>query len=369
MWPLLFAVVTMSCRLSGVVVKSHPTFVRAAFVPLTRTRRSFFGYSSLSRSVTRSFLSSFDNDATLVTPAANDTVSDPSSIRTDAPFSPWTSPQIVEAAGHRRNNNRRYRQHVNPLARVFQMPTILTDDWPFDAFQNVSKPLHLDIGSAKGGFILSLAKHEGEITGDSGGLASPFNYLGMEIRPLVAQLARERVASHSLTGIVDFIGCNANVDLTRILDRYHKAASEQGHAAESLLLHRATIQFPDPHFKSYQVKRRVVTPELIDGLAQFMPEACHVFLQSDVQEVLDDMRQRFYDHHSPYFVDVTREHNSREKIQESAQEVEHVSSDYLSVNYLGVPTERELSVLKRGLPVFRALFCRSSVPYQFVEPH
>jgi hypothetical protein len=40
----------------------------------------------------------------------------------------------------------RFRQHVNPLARRYQMRTELPEDWPKCDFANVAKPLYLDIG-------------------------------------------------------------------------------------------------------------------------------------------------------------------------------------------------------------------------------
>lgn len=41
---------------------------------------------------------------------------------------------------------------------------------------------------------------------------------------------------------------------------------------------------------------------------------------------------------------------------------------YLPENVLGVPTERELSVLKQDLPVYRSLFLRNDNEYQDEKP-
>jgi hypothetical protein len=62
--------------------------------------------------------------------------------------------------------------------------------------------------------------------------------------------------------------------------------------------------------------------------------------------VLDDMRTRFRDCHA-YFDD-------------------SVSSptEYVEYNVLGVPTEREGSVLIQGLPVYRSLFVRNAQAYR-----
>lgn len=215
---------------------------------------------------------------------------------------------------------------VNPLARQYQQPTRLSDCWPHDVFHDVSKPLHLDIGCGKGGFLLDLASHETD---------GEYNYLGLEIRPGVAQYAQSRIERHNLEGKVAFVGCNANVDLERLLQRYHdETAPKDGR------LTRVSIQFPDPHFKSQHQKRRVVNRSLIETLARYMPTDGVVFLQSDVQGVLDDMRARFRES-SDYFRD-------------SLDSVDY----YHEENTTGVPTEREVSVLERGLPVHRSIFYR-----------
>jgi tRNA (guanine-N7-)-methyltransferase len=233
---------------------------------------------------------------------------------------PWNHPSVSERASKR--SALRSRQHVNPLARRFQMPTLLSPDWPKDTFDDMSRPLFLDIGCAKGGFLVDVAKANPE----------DYNYLGLEIRPLVAYNAQERVEKHHLTGHLGFVGCNANVDLERLLTLYD--------AQDKLQM--ATIQYPDPHFKASHAKRRVVTPELVTALAKFMPTDATVFLQSDVQSVLDEMRLEFRQHPELF-------QDEREGIDE-----------YLEENLIGIPTEREISVLEKGLPVYRSIFKRTS---------
>ena len=235
---------------------------------------------------------------------------------------PWNQPWVADRIAEKRKNNQaRFRQHVNPLARQYQLQTVLSDEWPKDVYSDPSRRLHLDIGCGKGGFLLSLAPTD-----------ESYNYLGLEIRPGVAQYAKDRIARHGVEGRVDFIGCNANVDLERLLERY---------VAQKGSLERVTIQFPDPHFKSQHAKRRVVNADLTTTLARFLPTGGVVFLQSDVQPVLDDMRERF-----------------REFPQYFADSLES-TDEYLPENILGVPTEREISVLEKDLPVYRALFTRT----------
>jgi len=242
----------------------------------------------------------------------------------DDQYSPWNHPGLAERA---KNNKQgfRSRQHVNPLAKKFQRPTILSEQWPTDVFEDLSKPYFLDIGCSRGGFLIDMASK----------FPNDYNYLGLEIRPMVVYHAKERVGIHNLQGAVDFVGCNANVDLERLLTLLK--AENRGS------VEMVTIQFPDPHFKARHAKRRVVTPELVTVLAKYMPTGATVFLQSDVQSVLDEMRLQFREL-SEYF-------------QDSQESVE----SYVPENILGVPTEREISVLERDLPVFRAKFERTGV--------
>mmetsp|Transcript_14567 Transcript_14567/g.20579 ORF Transcript_14567/g.20579 Transcript_14567/m.20579 type:complete len:330 (+) Transcript_14567:78-1067(+) len=228
----------------------------------------------------------------------------------------------------KRNNNSRFRQHVNPLARKFQQPTALSQDWPKNVYDDISLPLHMDIGCGKGGFLRDLAGNSTESK----------NYLGLEIRPSVVEFAQERIAKRGLTGKLDYIGCNANVDLERLLTHY----TEAGGGPVDIV----SIQFPDPHFKTSHAKRRVVTAELIETLAKFMPESSRIFLQSDIQSVLDDMRSRFREY-SKYFKD----------------EIEDVE-EYMEINPLGIATEREVSVIDKDLPVFRTVLRRTALEFE-----
>jgi tRNA (guanine-N7-)-methyltransferase len=213
-----------------------------------------------------------------------------SSSSSSAP--PWTDPFI------RLKSNPRFRQHVNPLANKFQLPAELPADWPASVYEDCAKPLHLDIGCGKGGYLWKLSEQD-----------PSYNYLGLELRPAVATFAKQRYlnrggssSSNQRRGSLDYIGCNANVDLGRILSLYQPG-----------VLERVTIQFPDPHFKvrptanwvqfqedlthifvpqSRNAKRRVVTDELIHQLAQStMPEGGLIFLQSDVKGTLEDKKR------------------------------------------------------------------------------
>ncbi|KAG7340988.1 tRNA guanine-N7-methyltransferase [Nitzschia inconspicua] len=88
-----------------------------------------------------------------------------------------------------------------------------------------------------------------------------------------------------------------------------------------------------------------VRPELVTSLARFMSPASRVFLQSDVQSILDEMRLQFRQQ-SEYFRD------ARQSIEV-----------FLSENIVVIPNEREVSVWEQNLPVYRALFTRTEQQY------
>lgn len=248
--------------------------------------------------------------------------------------SPWSRENLNPDS---KLNKSRFRQHVNPLASKFQMPTEINDNWPQEGtFSDPSLPLFVDIGCGKGGFLLDLCSKELSQKDADDGDCETRNYLGLEIRPSVAQYAKERIAKWNLNGSLDFIGCNANVDLDRILGKYTRG----GEGGEITMV---SIQYPDPHFKKSHQKRRVVTPELVEILAKHLPpKTGTVFIQSDIKDVLDSMRETLRESGSEYFEDA----------------LENVE-DYLEENPIGVQTEREKSVLEQNLPVYRTIFRRT----------
>jgi tRNA (guanine-N7-)-methyltransferase len=210
------------------------------------------------------------------------------------------------------------RQHVNPLSRRYQQPLVLPP--PTELFDNPERPIHLDIGCARGRFLLALA------------LAEPGrNHLGVEIRRPLVEAADADRRSLGLTNL-QILFCNANVSLEHWL-----AALEPGR------LERVSIQFPDPWFKTKHHKRRVLQPALLRALAAALAPGRELFLQSDVLAVIEPMVQ----------------------LVEASGCFERPAGDprpWLGANPLPVATEREAHVLQQGLPVYRVLFQRNPQP-------
>jgi tRNA (guanine-N7-)-methyltransferase len=206
----------------------------------------------------------------------------------------------------------RVRQHVNPLSQKYQQPLNLPD-WQ-QIYADPVRSLHLDIGCGRGQFLLEMAQQHPEQ-----------NFLGLEIRePLVVQADLNRQAS-GLTNL-HYLFCNVNTALQPLLSSYQQDRLE-----------RVTIQFPDPWFKKRHQKRRVVQPIVVDHLAVHLLPGGWVLLQSDIEEVAAEMRDRFLSH--PEFR------------QQGGQ-------PWLAANPFPVPTEREQLVMTQGEPIYRALFVR-----------
>jgi len=205
----------------------------------------------------------------------------------------------------------RVRQHVNPLSDKYQQPAPVPV-WE-KLYADLAQPLHLDIGCARGQFVLEMAQQ-----------FPRWNFLGLEIRePLVVQANKLREEAR-LTNL-HYLSCNANNSLRSLLQSLPAGA-----------LQRVSIQFPDPWFKKRHQKRRVVQPELVAGLAEFLIPGGTVFLQSDVEAVAIEMCDRFNEH--PAFA--------------------RQNQDWLAENPMQIQTERERSTLERGEPVYRAVFER-----------
>lgn len=206
----------------------------------------------------------------------------------------------------------RVRQHVNPLSHKYQVSRT-PPNWE-EIYAQPTQPLHLDIGCARGRFLLKMAQLERE-----------WNFLGLEIRESLVEEAndgRDRLGLRNL----HYFFCNVNIDLEVLLQ-----------SLPSGVLQTVTIQFPDPWFKKRHEKRRTVQPELVDTLAQSAIASGKIFLQSDIEATAQQMRDCF---------------NTHPAFRQAHSEV------WLDSNPFPVPTERETATLARNGTVYRSLFVK-----------
>ncbi len=200
----------------------------------------------------------------------------------------------------------RVHQHVNPFSPYYrQAPE------PIDLqaiFAEPELPLHLDIGCARGRFILKMAEAEPQ-----------WNFLGVEIRePLVTE-ANEIASERGLTNL-RYEFCNAMMWLGRLLDDIPER-----------LLQAVTIQFPDPWFKKKHAKRRMVNAELVETIAKKIAVDGTIFVQTDIEFLAEEMFELF------------RANNDLAEI-------------WIDKNPFPIKTEREKAVEDKALPIYRAMF-------------
>ena len=211
------------------------------------------------------------------------------------------------------------RQHVNPLSQFFQLPLSLPNKNLL--FKNPHYPIHLDVGSAKGEFLIELASKY-----------PAWNFVGLEIREPLVRLSEEKRKQLELNNL-KFLFCNVNVSL-------HEWLSDLDFGQ----LKRVSIQFPDPWFKRKHFKRRVLKTNLINSIARYMSEDGEVFIQSDILKLIESMINTI--DKSVYF---------DRKIVGNLNDIDH--------NPYDVKTDRECLSIEKNLPIYRAMYIRNNFLY------
>jgi tRNA (guanine-N7-)-methyltransferase len=200
----------------------------------------------------------------------------------------------------------RVHQHVNPLAPFYRQAPEPID---LDAvFADPGRPLHLDIGSARGKFLLRMADVE-----------PGWNFLGVEIREPLVDEANRLAAEAGLTNL-HYAFCNAMLWLDHLIKD-----------VQNDKLQVVTIQFPDPWFKKKHAKRRMVNAELVETVIGNLASGGKIFIQSDIEFLAEEM-------HALFAAD------------------KRLTERVCDGNPFSVKTERELAVETKQAPVYRYLF-------------
>jgi tRNA (guanine-N7-)-methyltransferase len=200
----------------------------------------------------------------------------------------------------------RIHQHVNPLAPYYrQAPRPIKLE---EIFSDPELPLHLDLGSARGRFLLRMAQHEPK-----------WNFLGVEIREPLTDEAN-RIAEENELSNLHYSFCNAMLWLDRLLEEI-----------PGEVLRMVTIQFPDPWFKKKHAKRRMVNRELIDAVVAKLAGNGRIFVQTDIEFLAEEMFELF---------------RADKRLRETG-----IEDDPFPVK-----TEREKAVEDKDLPIYRTMF-------------
>ena len=199
----------------------------------------------------------------------------------------------------------RVHQHVNPLSPFYCLPP--SPSALEKIFAVPESPLHLDIGCARGRFILKMAQ-----------MFPHQNYLGVEIREPLVDEANRLTRENNLTNL-HYEFNNATHSLDVLLENLPS------------VLQTVTIQFPDPWFKKKHAKRRMVKDNLVETVVRHLQFGGQIFVQTDIESLAAEMFALF---------------------RENAQ----LSEIEIAENPFPVKTERENAVEEKNLPVYRRLF-------------
>ena len=202
-----------------------------------------------------------------------------------------TERETPRAATLARSGSKRFRQHVNPLSIVYRQPIELPD-WTRQ-FADPSLPIHVDIGCARGHYLMDVAASH----------ATERNFVGVEIRRNVLQEAEREAKRRGLLNLA-FVHANMNLHQTRLLQSLPAPVTS------------VSIFHPDPWMKKRHVKRRLVTDAFVEEMARQLPNGTPVYVQTDVEELFAYMVEVFelsklYDfdalHEAPLGVSTDRE--------------------------------------------------------------
>lgn len=204
----------------------------------------------------------------------------------------------------------RVHQHVNPLAPYFRFVSKPLD--LAQIFVHPALPLHLDIGAARGRFLLKMAE-----------MTPGWNFLGLEIREPLVEEANRLAAEKNLSNL-HYEFTNATISLGNLLKDFPEN-----------VLQTVTIQFPDPWHKKKHAKRRMVTGEMAQAVVKQLAAKGTIFIQTDVEFLAEEMFEIF-------------------RALEDLREIE------TRENPFPIKTEREKAVEEKNLPVYRARFEKTS---------
>ena len=205
------------------------------------------------------------------------------------------------------------RQHVNPLSKVFNdiepIPPLK------DIFNNITKPLHLDIGCGSGNFLIKLANDN-----------KNWNYIGLEIREKLVSKSKLKLKDEFIDNLYFAFG-NAEYLLEDCIGKF-----------PADIVSSVSFNFPDPWFKKKHHKRRIIQPQLIYKISQLMANGGYISIKSDVEELFK-------------YMDIT--------IIKSKFFITYIYQDreiFNSYNPIDLKTNREKYILRNKQKVFEKLY-------------
>jgi tRNA (guanine-N7-)-methyltransferase len=173
------------------------------------------------------------------------------------------------------SQNRMYNPLATPLVDVGCIGLPSNSEWS-NYFKNPELPVHLDIGSARGKFLIDLAE-----------MHPTRNFIGIEIRNKLVEEANEiiKLSSSQVNGTANCMFICAN-----LLSESHQSLLEE--SLSTLNVNRISILFPDPWIKNKHQARRVVQVPVVNSLAKILCKKGELIIASDVESVIQDARTK-----------------------------------------------------------------------------
>ena len=182
------------------------------------------------------------------------------------------------------SQNRMYNPLATPLVDLGCVGLPTEHNWK-SILNNIDLPIHLDIGCARGKFLIDLA----EMNPDR-------NYIGIEIRNKLVEEANEILeSSKSSTSLESSESSgsghrNCVFFCANLLSESHRLQLEQSFS--SRVISRISILFPDPWIKKKHQARRVVQVSMLISIAKILCKGGELIIVSDVRDVIDDARTK-----------------------------------------------------------------------------
>mmetsp|Transcript_26570 Transcript_26570/g.25435 ORF Transcript_26570/g.25435 Transcript_26570/m.25435 type:complete len:397 (-) Transcript_26570:241-1431(-) len=162
----------------------------------------------------------------------------------------------------------------NPLATpLIDLGCVgLPNDWA-TVFKNINAPVHLDIGSARGKFLMDLAE-----------MHPSRNFIGIEIRSKLVEEANQLLERANQNRNCRFICAN-------LLSESHRLILEESFK-NIVSINRISVLFPDPWIKKKHRARRVVQESMLHCLSNMLCKEGELIIATDVEDVIIDAREK-----------------------------------------------------------------------------
>ena len=196
----------------------------------------------------------------------------------------------------------RHRLHANPFN--IRGP-LMAPDWPRHFGRTA--PFALDIGFGDGRFTLALARQHPE-----------WDVIGLEIRQHLVDTLLKEAAGARVTNLAALVA-NASIHLSALVPDASVAF--------------VAVNFPDPWYKARHHKRRVVKAEWLPSLSAKLQRGAELHAMTDYEPVAREILALL--DAAPGFVN------------------EAGRGMFAPASTTGLTTEREVTHLARGEPIFR----------------